>query len=66
MFKTIYESDRVIVRQDTSAWEIYRVTVCSDTGRKKTCVFRGESAWCDAERFACDHDNAAVGCTQEV
>lgn len=65
MFKTLYESDRVIVRQDTTAWETYRVIVLSDTGRK-TRVFRGETAWCDAERFACDHDNAAIGCTQGV
>ena len=66
MYKTLYNSDTVLVRKHTGAWETYMVTVMQDSGRKRTRKFTGESAWSDTERLAYDHDRAALGCTQEV
>lgn len=66
MYKTLYNSEKVHVRKHMQSWEIYKVTVTQDNGRRRTLTFRGESAWSDAQRFAYDHDRAAWGCTQEV
>lgn len=55
----LYEGPSVKVAKDTTKWETYKVWV--DGKRVKT--FKGESAWCDAERYACDHDQRAMFCT---
>ena len=55
---TIYRSNDVTVVRDDSKWEVYKVKPTS--GRAKT--FSGESAWSDAERYACDIDRNAIGC----
>ena len=66
MYKTLYNSEKVHVRKHMQSWETYKVTVTQDSGVKRTRTFRGETAWSDTERFAYDHDRAAIGCTQGV
>lgn len=66
MYKTLYTSEKVLVRQHMQSWETYKVTVTQDSGVKRTRTFRGETAWMDAERYASDHDMAAWGCTQVI
>ena len=64
MYMTLYRSETVLVRKNTRSWETYAVTVTQRDGAVLHQRFSGETAWCDAERFASDHDMAALGCTE--
>jgi hypothetical protein len=57
----LFVSDKVMVVKDTEKWETYKV---APTG-KPSRTFRGETAWCDAERYATDYDFNALGCTSK-
>jgi hypothetical protein len=58
-YVTLYVSPIVTVRCHATAWDVYRVEPSDGKAR----MFRGETAWADAARYAYDHDHDAINCT---